>query len=104
MWRGISRRGQCARQWNRKRSNLFWNGATVRMRTADRKWEIASVTSFANDSIIFQPATFYNIENGFGFYLDNLFSLLDTANEWFYNISDGKIYFNAPGNSNPSSM
>ncbi|HYV90889.1 MAG TPA: right-handed parallel beta-helix repeat-containing protein [Chitinophagales bacterium] len=84
--------------------NDFWNGATIRMRTSDRRWEVNTVDSFSNDTIIFSSANYNSIGGYFGYFFDNLFSLIDTANEWFYDSANQELYFIAPGNADPSSM
>ncbi|MEO5674699.1 MAG: right-handed parallel beta-helix repeat-containing protein [Chitinophagales bacterium] len=84
--------------------NGYWNGATVRIRTTDRLWEITTVDSFSNDTVIFNTPTAFGISNGYGYYLDNLFSLIDTSNEWFYDSIAQNLYFIAPGNIDPSSL
>jgi len=84
--------------------NGFWNGATLRMRTTDRRWEVNTVDSFSNDTILFSSAADNLIGGGFGYYFDNLFSLIDTTNEWVYDSANQELYFIAPGNVDPSSM
>jgi hypothetical protein len=43
-------------------------------------------------------------EAGWGYFVQNKLSLLDTAGEWYYENSTGNIYFWAPGGVNPSTM
>jgi len=41
---------------------------------------------------------------GWGFFLENKLSFLDTPGEWFYNKSTGDLYLWAPGNANPNNL
>ncbi len=82
----------------------YWNGAMVRMRTSNRRWEFVPVNQFSGDSILFSGFTNNAIPWGFGYYFDNLLSILDTANEWYYDTISNKIFFNAPENVDPNTL
>lgn len=82
--------------------NGYWNGATIRIRTSDRTWDVVSVLSFSGDTILFQSPALNSLSGGHGYYFDNLFSLLDTSREWYYDIANQNLYFIAPGNVDPS--
>lgn len=69
----------------------YWNGATIRMRTSDRRYETNIVGSFSNSTITFENGSANNIENGYGYYLENLISELDTTGEWFYDAGNQLI-------------
>lgn len=75
-----------------------WQGAGIRMRTTDRLFEWNQVDQFVNDTIYFLNNSAVPVESGYGYYLDNLYSELDTAGEWFYDAGSSTIfYFPAPG-------
>lgn len=82
----------------------YWNGATIRMRTSDRKYETGIVSSFSNSTITFQNSTSNNIENGYGYYFDNLLSELDTAGEWYYDAANQLVYVYATADPNLSTI
>jgi len=82
----------------------YWNGANIRMRTSDRRWEVNSVSSFANDSILFVNNSLNEIQAEHGYYFDNLLPLLDTSGEWYYNEAGQDLYLNAPLNADPNSL
>jgi len=82
----------------------FWNGATIRIRSIDWVYETRKVESYKKGEILFgkheqypveqgyeyrfsgkENQTLYEILPGYGYYLENKFSALDTLNEWFYN-------------------
>ncbi len=81
----------------------YWKGATVRMRMNDRAWEIRTVDSSASGEIYLQTPFLFPILYGYGYYMDNLFSLLDTTSEWYYS-STGEIFFYSPLGTDPSSL
>lgn len=82
----------------------YWNGATIRMRTSDRRYETNIVSSFSSSTITFQNNSSNNIENGYGYYLDNLFSALDTTGEWYYDAANQLVYFYSAADPNLSVM
>lgn len=84
--------------------NGYWNGATVRMRTSTRLWEFQPVNLFSEDTVLFSGQTANAISAGYGYYLDNLLSELDTANEWYFDAALQVLYFNAPGNQDPNQL
>jgi parallel beta-helix repeat protein len=90
----------------------FWNGATIRIRSIDWVYEIRKVASYRKGEILFgkheqysveqgyeyrysgnENQTLYDVMAGYGFYLENKFSALDTLNEWFYNTDLKQLYF-----------
>lgn len=89
---------------NLTQPNGYWNGANVRMRTTQRVWEQAKVNSSSNDTVLLQTPAFNSLLDGYGYYFDNLLSVLDTGKEWYYDSGVTTIYFNAPGNANPSTI
>jgi parallel beta-helix repeat protein len=77
----------------------YWNGSNVRMRTMNWAFEYSQVKNFSNGSISFSNPTFYPVNSGWGYYLDNNLNVLDTAGEWYYKEiqnSKGKVYIYPP--------
>ncbi len=77
----------------------YWNGSNVRVRTIDWAFEYSPVKSFSNGKVSLLNETLYPIQAGWGYYLDNNLSKLDTAGEWYYEeIGDLKktVYFYPP--------
>src|ERR1043165_3652553 len=48
----------------------YWNGATIRMRTGDRRWEANTISEFHHDSLFFSTNSANAIEGDHGYYLD----------------------------------
>lgn len=70
----------------------YWDGAGIRMRSADRRYEYNTVSKFENDTVYFTNAAMLDVTPGMGYYLDNIFTELDTAGEWYYDSSTSTIY------------
>ncbi len=84
--------------------NGYFNQANIRMRSANWCYETRTVSSHSNGYITMNPATQNWIYPKAGYYFDNKLSLLDTANEWFYDKAASRIYFYAPGGVNPNTL
>ncbi|MEO6168453.1 MAG: right-handed parallel beta-helix repeat-containing protein [Chitinophagales bacterium] len=82
----------------------YWDGAGIRMRTADRLYEYNQVSTFSNGLVHFLNNSLVNIENGYGYFLDNIFSELDGEAEWFFNSDSKTLYLYAPGGSDPNQL
>lgn len=84
--------------------NGFWNGSIVRMRTINWAFEYSPVKSFSNGNLSFLNESLYPTLPGWGYYLDNNFSILDTAGEWYCEETGDKIkktlYFYPPDDKN----
>lgn len=78
--------------------------STVKVMTAT--WAIEErVASQYNDTlktINWTSPTTYNVQYGYGYYLENKFWMLDSAGEWWYNSSSNKIYIWLHGDENPN--
>lgn len=82
----------------------FFRGAVVHLRTSNQRWEINTVDS-SLASEIFCVSPFANpVSSGYGYYFDNLLSLLDTAREWAYDPALDSIFLFAPDGSDPSTL
>lgn len=82
----------------------YWNQANCRVRSANWCFETRTVSNFSGGYVTFSSATQNTVYSKSGYYFDNKMSLLDTANEWYYDKPAGKIYFYAPGGVDPNTM
>lgn len=82
----------------------FWNQANCRVRSSNWCYESRTVSNFSGGNITLSSPVQYTIYSKSGYYFDNKLSLLDTANEWYYDKPAGKLYFYAPGGINPNSV
>lgn len=81
-----------------------WNGAELVLRSTNWCYENAVVSSHTNGSLQF-PAIVYNPGNyGWGFFLQNKLSELDSPGEWFHDATNGVLYFRAPNNADPNTL
>jgi hypothetical protein len=78
---------------NLTQADGYWNGANIRIRTSDWTYEIRTVAnSWAVGNISFTSNLGYGAAVGWGFYLDNKFSELDAASEWYYDSATKLLY------------
>jgi len=82
----------------------YWNGANIRIRTANWSYETKVVSNFSGGVVTYNSPTQYTATANYGFYFDNKSNLLDVENEWFRNYSDGYVYLYAPGGVNPNGI
>ncbi|MGB3074999.1 MAG: right-handed parallel beta-helix repeat-containing protein [Chitinophagales bacterium] len=82
----------------------YWDSAGIRVRTTNRLYEYNRVSRFSGDSIYFVNNSFVAIENGYGYYLDNVFLELDTAGEWYYDTNTQLLYFYPPAGTDPNQL
>lgn len=81
-----------------------WNGAELVLRSTNWCYENAVVSNHTNSSLQF-PAIVYNPGNyGWGFFLQNKLSELDSPGEWYHDATTGTLYFHAPGNADPNGL
>jgi len=69
----------------------YWNGATICMRTIDWVFERRQIKSFSKGFLEFSEPSRYNLQPGYGYYLENKAELMDTAGEWYY--ADKKLWY-----------
>ncbi len=81
----------------------YWNGATVRFRFSPRKWKWTKVQSFAGGWVILSEKQSEFLRPYSTFYLNDIFSALDTTGEWFYDADSQKLYFYASA-TDPNTM
>lgn len=85
-------------------ANGHWNGAELVLRSTNWCYENAVVSGHTGTSIQF-PAIVYNPGNyGWGFFLQNRLSELDSPGEWYHDAATGTLYFHAPNNADPNSL
>jgi hypothetical protein len=80
----------------------YWNGATVRMRTAYWSYESRVVASSTGGEVNFATASEYVPQAGWGFYLDGKLSELDVAGEWHCDSSSQRVYLWCPEGNDPN--
>lgn len=81
-----------------------WNGAELVLRSTNWCYENAVVSNHTNGSLQF-PAIVYNPGNhGWGFFLQNKLSALDSPGEWYHDAATGQLYLNAPANADPNTL
>ncbi|MBK9760520.1 MAG: right-handed parallel beta-helix repeat-containing protein [Flavobacteriales bacterium] len=87
-------------------SSGFFTGARCVLRSTASSVDTLRVTNHSGSTLTFgsNPVNIYMNQDNWGFYLENKLSLLDAANEWFYDKNNGYLYLWAPGNVNPSTL
>lgn len=80
----------------------YWNGSTIRVRTANWCYETKTVSSYTTGHVNFSSSTQYTVYPKAGYFFENKLFMLDTASEYFYDKSIGRLYFHAPGGVNPN--
>jgi len=84
--------------------NGYWTGATLVVRASNWNYDLSVVSGFSQGTLTFP--TIYDIlgSNDWGYFLCNKLSELDQPGEWYYDTVSGMLYFQAPGNINPSTV
>jgi parallel beta-helix repeat protein len=81
-------------------------GATMHVRTS--RFTIISKTitssSILQKTLTLSEAPAYGLKPGWGFFINNSLSSLDTAGEWFYDSVSQKLYLMTPANVSPSTL
>lgn len=88
-----------------RQSNGYWDGANARIRTIDWSYEHSKISVFKSGIIQLVQKTNYDIQSGWGYYLDNKLAELDTINEWYFENAGrgaGTVYFKPSEGSNPN--
>ncbi len=81
-----------------------WNGAELVLRSTNWCYENAIISNHTNNSLQF-PAIVYNPGNhGWGFFLQNKLSELDSPGEWYHDATNGVLYFRAPADADPNTL
>lgn len=91
------------------RPDGYWNGATLRIRTWNRLFEIATVKDYiASEGEILLESSLATADQPFlprwGYYLDNILGELDSPGEWYFDPENRKIYLWPPDNADPNSL
>lgn len=80
----------------------YWKNSFVRIRTINWAYEFSNVAIFKNSALSFTVPTFYPVQAGWGYYMDNNLNELDTAKEWYFaknKNETGTVYFYPPNGS-----
>lgn len=84
--------------------NGYWIGATLVVRASNWNYDLATIAGFSGSTLTF-PTIYDQLWNyDWGYFLCNKLSELDQPSEWYYDKVTGYLYFQAPGNANPSTM
>ncbi|MEO8733671.1 MAG: right-handed parallel beta-helix repeat-containing protein, partial [Flavobacteriales bacterium] len=82
----------------------YWTGSILVVRATNWNYDRATISGFSQGTLSFP--TIYDVlgSNNWGYFLCNKLSELDQPGEWYYDQSSGMLYFQAPGNINPSTV
>lgn len=78
----------------------YWANAVLKVRSTDSRYEQTVIQNFNSGWLKFSTPLSNPLDKGYGFYLDHIFSALDTVNEWYYDDVQKKIYFYSITNPN----
>ncbi len=84
----------------------YFTGSRCVVRSTASSVDTLRVINHVGSTLTFgsNPVNIYMNQDDWGFYLENKLTLLDAANEWYYDKSNGYLYLWAPGNVNPSTL
>lgn len=83
----------------------YWKGATVRMRTKRWTYEYRPIASSTNaGELKWNEPNRYRADEGWGFFIDNKYELLDTPGEWYYDSNQGRVYLWPLNNVDPNNQ
>jgi len=105
-YRNSNAQGTSLTSSNITQSSGFFTGSRCVVRSTASSVDTLRVTNHVGSTLTFSssPVNWYMNQDDWGFYLENKLTLLDAANEWFYDKSNGFLYLWAPGNVNPSTL
>ena len=90
-----------------KQSPGYWKGSVARIRTINWAFEYSKVQDYKNSSVVLAAPTYYPVQSGWGYYLDNNLNELDTAGEWYFKKNKsigGYVYLYLQGNIDPDNF
>jgi hypothetical protein len=79
------------------------NGSKICVHSSQWSWEKATISAFSGTKISFGSNMLKAIAN-YGYFLYDNLSLLDTVNEWKYDVSTHILYYYPPSGVNPNSV
>lgn len=82
----------------------YYNGATLRAHVVTYAYGFWPNVTWDGTRLTYTLTTGYSPVTTRGFYLDNFYAALDTANEWYYDTTTDSLYFWPPGGADPSTM
>jgi hypothetical protein len=84
----------------------YFTGARCVVRSTASSVDTLRVTNQVGSTLTFgsNPVNIYMNSDDWGFFLENKLTLLDAANEWYYDKASGYLYLWAPGNVNPTTL
>ncbi len=81
-------------------STLNWTGATLVVLSTPYSVDICSIKKHTNDTIILATPTAYDMYAGYGYFIQNHLSTLDTQGEWFFDNTQNKLFYFSTTNPN----
>ena len=81
-------------------SSPNWTGAEVVIRKASQIWDRNKITNHSGTTLSYTSGSYYNAQDGYGYFIQNDIKTLDRQGEWFHNGSNFYMYFgtNSPDN------
>ena len=79
-------------------SSPNWTGAEVVIRKASQIWDRNKITNHSGTTLTYTSGSYYNAQDGYGYFIQNDIKTLDRQGEWFHNGSNFYMYF---GTNNP---
>lgn len=113
---------------NKAANDITFDNSQASLNTTDSKDSVDLVTNWrwrqnrcttndiVNSSLVFDALCYEQLyifpENSFldpgtvypNYYLENAYNFLDAENEWYYNKTDGYLYYKPVGNTNPNTQ
>jgi len=80
----------------------YWDSARVCVHTAQWSWEKTIVSTYTTGELDYSVPLQLTAPNGYGYFLYDKFSELDTAREWFNDTTQHLIYFMPQAGQDPN--
>ncbi len=81
-------------------SSPDWTGAEVVIRKRSYIWDRNKITDHSGNTIRYTSGSYYDVVDGFGYFIQNDIKTLDQTGEWYYNGSTLYMYFGSGGPGN----
>jgi hypothetical protein len=79
-------------------------GSQIVVKKKDLFFQRTNISQISGDVIELEPDLTFQSDVGYGAYIDNNFSLLDTVNEWFLDTSMNKLFYYPAIGINPNNI